>query len=76
MAVDKNGDRFFSISLDVYQLDTLYIKYIMNVLKTSKPDSELKNVDTVNVYKQPKYFPQIWKFVKIVPTEVLINTLK
>lgn len=48
----------------------------MYVLKTSKPDSALKNVDTVNVYKQPKYFPPIWKFVKIVPTEVLINTLK
>lgn len=38
-------------------LDTLYIKYIMYGLKTSKPDSVLKNVDSRHFYKQPKYFP-------------------
>lgn len=46
----------FQFHLMYILLDTLYtsIKYIMYGLKTSKPDSALKNVDSRHFYKQPK----------------------
>lgn len=63
MVVDKEltVTGLFQFHLMYILLDTRYIKYIMYGLKTSKPDSALKNIDSLNVYKQPKYFPYIWK---------------
>lgn len=57
MAVDKDGDRF-QFHLMYIQLDALYIKYIMYGLETSKSDSALQNVDSLNVYKSQNIYPR------------------